>query len=278
MAVKSKALGRGLGALLDVSDTTPKTDIDINKIDLDKTQPRKNFDQDKLEELAQSVATHGIISPLILVEKNGRYRIVAGERRYRAARIAGLSTVPAVIRDFDEKQILEISIIENIQREDLNPIEEAEAISRLMKEHGYTQDNVAERLGRSRSAVANSLRLLGLPKSVRSLVIDEKLSQGHARALLSLKDHALMASAADHVIDKKMSVRETEEYVKRLMTEKPVKKAVMRDPEMISAEKTIGEKLDTKVSISGNGKRGKITLEYYSAEHLDALYELLTSK
>ena len=220
------------------------------------------------------------MQPLILKAKNGRYSIIAGERRYRAARKAGLKTVPAILKDADEKEILQISIIENIQREDLNPVEEAEAIARLMEQYQLNQEQVASMLGRSRSAVANTLRLMGLTKAVRKEVVEGRLSGGHARTLLPLG--ARMDEAAQKVIDEGLSVRQTEALVKRLLEEQSQPRAERikrhKSSEFQAAEKELGAFYETKVSLSGTEERGRIVMEYYSKEQLYALYEMLRRK
>ena len=279
-----KALGKGLGALMDIREEidqeqqkTP-SEIDIQLIDINPNQPRKNFDAEKLRELAESIRQHGIIQPLVLKPEKARYLIVAGERRYRAARMAGLKQVPAVIKEVTDQELLQLSIIENIQREDLNPLEEAEGIAELMAQFSLNQEEAAEILGRSRSAVANSLRLLNLPQSVKEAVVEGKLSAGHARALLAIKDKTLLEKAALYVLEKQFSVRETEHYVKRLLTEKPRVSAKPANLEFETAEREIGELLETKVHFKGSSKRGKIIIEYFSKEQLYALYEYLKGK
>lgn len=279
-----KALGKGLGALMDIREEidqeqqkTP-SEIDIQLIDINPNQPRKNFDAEKLRELAESIRQHGIIQPLVLKPEKARYLIVAGERRYRAARMAGLKQVPAVIKEVTDQELLQLSIIENIQREDLNPLEEAEGIAELMAQFSLNQEEVAEILGRSRSAVANSLRLLNLPQSVKEAVVEGKLSAGHARALLAIRDKTLLEKAALYVLEKQFSVRETEQYVKRLLTEKPRVSAKPANLEFETAEREIGELLETKVHFKGSSKRGKIIIEYFSKEQLYALYEYLKGK
>ena len=280
-----KGLGKGLGALMGSMDLPEEEkggvlEIPVNLIDPLKTQPRQNFDQEKLLELAESVKQHGILQPLILKAKNGRYSIIAGERRYRAARKAGLKTVPAILKDADEKEILQISIIENIQREDLNPVEEAEAIARLMEQYQLNQEQVASMLGRSRSAVANTLRLMGLTKAVRKEVVEGRLSGGHARTLRPRG--ARMDEAAQKVIDEGLSVRQTEALVKRLLEEQSQPRAERikrhKSSEFQAAEKELGAFYETKVSLSGTEERGRIVMEYYSKEQLYALYEMLRRK
>ena len=269
---KSKGLGRGLDALMggfeEVEEKAPEqalpssTEIDINLIDVNKDQARKSFDEAKLKELSESLVQHGIIQPLILTEKDGRYTIVAGERRYRAARMAGIKSVPAVIKDIDEDALLELSIIENIQREDLNPVEEAKAISLLMQEHGFTQEAVSKRIGRSRSAVANTLRLLVLPAKVQSFVESGELSAGHARTLVVLKDTDMIVEAAAYMMEHDLSVRAAEEYVKKLtLPKKPKAVKAEKTPEVKAAEANLSKKLDAKVTINGSAKKGKIVIE-----------------
>lgn len=278
---KKAALGKGLGALIDIREEIveeqkkPADEISINLIDINKEQPRKHFDEDKLRELSESIAQHGIIQPLVLKPtNNGRYIIIAGERRYRAARMAGLKQVPAVIKEVNDQQLLQLALIENIQREDLNAVEEAEAIRELVERYSLNQEEAAAILGRSRSAVANSLRLLALSETMQKYIIDGKLSAGHARALMGIKDKVLQEKAALHVIEQQFSVRDTEQYVKKLITpKKPAAKKI--NLEFEAAERELGEALETKVQLKGNVKRGRIVIEYFSKEQLYALYDLL---
>ena len=215
-----RALGKGLGALIDIQEETKSEQEEVHNaipiylIDINQKQPRKKFDEEKMQELADSIKQHGIIQPLVLKPENGRYLIIAGERRYRAARMAGLKQVPAVLKEVSEQELLQLSIIENIQREDLNSLEEAEGIADLMREFSLSQEKVAEILGRSRSAVANSLRLLNLPEKVKNDLVNGRLSAGHARSLLAIKDKQLQEKTAKYIIEKQMSVRETENYIK----------------------------------------------------------------
>lgn len=285
--MKQKGLGRGLGVFIDESvNLEPEgqgvTSVPIQKIDIYENQPRKFFDEEKLDELAASIKKHGVIQPLILKKQGSRYQIIAGERRYRAARLAGLKEVPAIFMDADEKETLEISIIENIQREDLNPIEEAEAVDMLMKSYGLTQEEVGERLGRSRSAVANTLRLLGLPEGVRKMVADGLLSAGHARTLIALKSQRAIADCAAVVVKNHLSVRDTEKLVKRMLEqgtkESRKKPARKKSSDMETAEKALSEALETKVSIEGDEEKGRVVLAYYSKEQLNSLYEFLMGK
>ncbi len=277
MNAKPKGLGRGLGALIgDVTEATaPDMNVSVNDIDVNREQPRRHFDEDKLTELCESIKVHGVLQPLLLKKSGDRFTIIAGERRFRAARMAGLKSVPAVVREFDERQSLEVAIIENIQREDLNPIEEAKAIRQLIDEYALTQEEVAARLSYSRSAVANLLRLLALPVAVEEDIITGKLSAGHARALLALKDEKLIVEQCKIVIDEQLSVRQTEALVKSVLERKP-KRAKKPAPEFTYAEREIGAALETKVAISGSNSRGAIKIEYYSSEQLEALIGVLS--
>lgn len=277
-----KALGKGLGALMGMEDASaeaekqPAREVDIQKIDINKEQPRKHFDEEKMQDLADSIRQHGVIQPLVVKpEANGRYTIIAGERRYRAARMVGLKQVPVVTKEVTDRELLQISMIENIQREDLNPLEEAQGIAALMEQFSLTQEDAAEILGRSRSAVANSLRLLNLPESVKKRIVAAELSAGHARALLAIKDRTLLEKAAAYVVEKQFSVRETESYVKRLLTERPRPQKKPQTPEFEAAEREIGEILETKVHFNGSDRRGRIVIEYFSKEQLYTLYEYL---
>lgn len=275
---KGRALGKGLGALIDDSVSVVKqegNEIDVALIDICTTQPRKFFDEEKLAELAESIKTYGIIQPLVLKTNGDRYTIIAGERRFRAARKAGLKKVPAIVKDVDEQQLLELSIIENIQREDLNPVEEALALDMLMREYKLTQEELSERLGKSRSAIANVVRLLALPKKTREMLSAGAISSGHARALLALKDGAAIDAAAEHIEKNALSVRETEAYVKKLLEPPKPKKEKKVSADIAEAQTQLGESLATKVIISGNAKKGRISIEYYSKEQLEELYEFL---
>jgi len=289
----SKGLGKGLGKGLDslIPDTavTEKTNkvkeeaseimININEIEPNRDQPRKNFDEDALMELAESIKLHGIIDPITLVKRDGYYMIVNGERRWRAAKIAGLKKVPATVRDYTERQIKEISLIDNIQREDLNPIEEALAYQSLISEFNLKQEDVAERVSKSRAAVANSVRLLKLSDEVQKMVAEDLISGGHGRALIAIENPDLQYQTAMKIFDEKLSVRDTEKLVKKILTEKPVpakkentdNKAVYRN-----LEEVLKEVMGTKVSIhNGNNGKGKIEIEYYSADELERITDLL---
>lgn len=256
--------------------------IPISKIEPNREQPRKNFDEDALQELAESIKQFGIIQPLIVQERDGYYEIIAGERRWRAARIASLKEVPVIIREYTSREVMEISLIENIQREDLNPIEEAGAYRRLMEEYNLKQDEVAQRVSKSRAAIANSVRLLNLDARVQDMIVAQMLSTGHARALLAVTDPEQQYQTAQKVFDEKLTVRDVEKLVRR-MNEAPVTPVKRQISEALQAVYTdlaerMKQTLGTKVSISPkSAQKGKIEIEYYSADELDRLCTLLNS-
>lgn len=288
----NKGLGRGLEALFGAFDnndnykniTTQKKgndtgvlEIDINKIKPNPNQPRKNFDQDTLNELAASIKVHGIVQPIVLNQQpDGQYLIIAGERRWRAANICGLKTVPAVIKNYTDKQIKEISIIENLQREDLNPIEAARAIKELMDEYGLTQETVSDRIGKSRSNVANTLRLLSLYPDVMEMVEKGKISSGHARCLVVIEDPKEQIRLAQMVVSKNLSVRDLEKAVKAYTN--PTKKVVVKEEQSLELKELINQMqktFATKVSAIGNDSKGRIYIDYYTRDDLDRIAELL---
>lgn len=283
---QQQRLGKGLGALIgDIPEKNEEKSngikmINVNDIDPNAGQPRKHFDSEKLEELAQSISTYGIVQPIIVQNSGTRYIIIAGERRYRAARLAGLKEVPVIIKEYSEAELMEVSLVENLQREDLNPIEEAQAMRMLMDEHNLTQDELSSRLGKSRSAVANTLRLLSLPEAVRTLVIDGELSSGHARCLVALDRDEDKQRLALKIVSQGLSVRATEELVKALNNQVPnERKKEKAKPEIKEAEKTLTAALGTRVQISGDMKRGKIIVQYYNQDQLNTLYDfLMTNK
>ena len=279
MAMK-KGLGRGLDALLgDYTQPTPEgvQQVDIRRIDTNAGQPRKDFDQEKLQELADSIRQHGVVQPILLRQNGERYVIVAGERRFRAARLAGLDQVPAIVKDLDEAQVMEVALIENLQREDLNPIEEAAAIRFLMQQHDLTQEEVSKRLSKSRPAIANSLRLLSLPEPVQAYLRNGKLQAGHARALAGLQDPEAQAVLADKIVGEGLSVRAAESLAREQGQKPPrqKKEPPATDPDLAAAETSLREWLGTKVSIQGSSQRGRIIIEYYNAELLQGIYDLL---
>ena len=275
-----KGLGRGLDALL--GDYTQPThegvqQVDIRRIDTNAGQPRKDFDQEKLQELADSIRQHGVVQPILLRQNGERYVIVAGELRFRAARLAGLEKVPAIVKDLDEAQVMEVALIENLQREDLNPIEEAAAIRFLMQQHDLTQEEVSKRLSKSRPAIANSLRLLTLPEPVQAYLRNGKLQAGHARALAGLQDPEAQAVLADKIVGEGLSVRAAESLAREQGQKPPrqKKEPPATDPDLAAAEASLREWLGTKVSIQGSSQRGRIVIEYYNAELLQGIYDLL---
>ena len=256
--------------------------VKISKVEPNRTQPRKQFDEDALVELSESIKQFGILQPLLVSDKGDYYEIIAGERRWRAAKLAGLKEVPVIIKEFNDQQVVEISLIENIQREDLNPIEEAIAYKRLINEFKLKQDSIAERVSKSRTAVTNSLRLLKLDERVQQMLIDEMISAGHARAILAIPDKDKQASVAMKVFDEKLSVRETEKLVKHIV-EPPKKKA---EKQVNTAEDAIYESLEEKMKgIVGTrvfihrkkNNKGKIEIEYYSRDELERIIELFES-
>ena len=288
MAIK-KGLGKGLDSMIPEKKTKAeiKADADnslvevkISEIDPNIGQPRKKFDEDELLELAESIKIHGVIQPIIVTKRGKRYEIIAGERRWRASKLAGITKIPAVIREYTDKEIMEVSLIENIQRQDLNPIEEAVAFKNLIDEYKMKQDDLAERVSKSRSAITNALRLLKLDDKVKAMLAEGLISTGHARALLAVEDKNKQQILATRIFDEKLSVRETEKLVKQILENKESKK------EKKSSEKLIYKKLEdslksiigSKVSIKSkdNGK-GKIEIDYYSIEELDRITELLSN-
>lgn len=294
MAAK-RGLGKGIDAMISGDDTKAKKvvkevikevdTIDINKIEPNNNQPRKNFNEDKIHELAESIKQHGLIEPLIVQKgKKGFYTIIAGERRWRAAREAGIKEIPVVVKEYSDQQVMEIALIENIQREDLNAIEEAEAYERLIKDFNLKQDEVAERVSKSRVAITNSLRLLKLDPRVREMIIEDKIKSGHARALLSVTDLEEQYQLAVMIFDNSMSVRETEKMVKKYLTDKdkPAKQIKEKDTQTELIYRDYEEKLKTvigtKVNINNKGRgKGKIEIEYFSPDEFDRIFSMMMS-
>ena len=286
MATKKGGLGKGLGALIasydeydDFKDKEGTNDIEITKIFANPNQPRRNFDESALNELATSIKTHGVIQPLIVNnQKDGTYMIIAGERRYRASKIAGLDKIPCIVKDYSEKQIKEIAIIENLQREDLNPIESARAIRQLMDEYNMTQEVVSERIGVSRSNIANTLRLLALCPEVIKLVEENRLSAGHARCLVPIQNYSQQIKLAMSACDNKLSVRDMERLVKNVLNPKTPAHKIVQE-QSIELKELVNEMqrtFATKVSVMGNDKKGRIYIDYYSRDDLDRISELIT--
>lgn len=275
---KRKSIGEGNA---EKGVKQPETFVKITMVEPNRDQPRKNFDEDALLELSESIKQFGLLQPILVQDRHTYYEIIAGERRWRAAKLANLKEIPVIIKNYTEQEIVEISLIENIQREDLNPIEEAQAYKRLLTEFNLKQDEVAERVAKSRTAVTNSMRLLKLCDEVQQMVITDMLSTGHARALLSIEDKEQQYIIAQKIFDEKLSVREVEKLVKNLnKPEKPVKEKE-RDLSFIyqEIEEKLKEYLATKVMVTskGNGS-GKIEIEFFSHEDVDRIYELLTRK
>ena len=297
-AAKKGGLGKGLDSLITDKVGTGKaissrktaekkevnpadgTLVNINKVEPNRDQPRKNFDEDALLELAESIKQFGVLQPLIVQEKDGYYEIIAGERRWRAAKMANLKEIPVIIKKLTEQEIVEISLIENIQRENLNPIEEAIAYKRLLTEFNLKQDEVAERVSKSRTAVTNSMRLLKLNEKVQQMVIDDMISTGHARALLGISNLEKQNIVAQKIFDEKLSVRDTEKLVKEIKNPKKPKEKVKTVNDFIYKDlaNKMKEVMGTKVSIAskGNGK-GKIEIEYYSDEELERMFDMIMS-
>ena len=280
MANKNTGLGKGLSALLgddfSMNPSQAPSTLPISQVESCAGQPRKHFDQEKLEELAESIRQHGIIQPLTVRKlSSGYYQIIAGERRWRAARLAGLTEVPAVIIEADDRKAMELAMIENLQREDLSPMEEAEGYKMLVEDYGLTQEQAAQRVGKSRSAVANALRLLALSPALRQMVEDGRLSAGHARALLPLAA-ALQEQAAATVLKNDLSVRQTEQLVKRLQAApKPEKKPSPTVNYVAEAERELSGKLGRACHIAHGKKKGRIEIEYYGVDDLNDLLEAL---
>ncbi|MCI5518107.1 ParB/RepB/Spo0J family partition protein [Roseburia sp. MUC/MUC-530-WT-4D] len=295
MATKKSGLGKGLDSLItdkvgknttvkektEEKEATDGVMLNINKVEPNRDQPRRNFDEDALLELAESIKQFGILQPLLVQKKDDYYQIVAGERRWRAAKMAGIKEVPVIIKQLSDQEIMEISLIENIQRENLNPIEEALAYKRLLNEFNLKQDEVAERVSKSRTAVTNSMRLLKLNEKVQQMVIDEMLTTGHARALLGIDDQEKQFLVAQKIFDEKLSVRDTEKLVKKLQKEKKENKdtADLKDEKLEAIYRDLEEQIKqifgTKVYIKQkNAKEGKVEIEYYSQDELDRIVDM----
>lgn len=296
MVAGSRGLGKGLDSMIpqkvmqtkdnktdirakkNEDNVSRETLININQIEPNKSQPRRNFNEDSLHELADSIKLFGIIQPLILQKRDKYYEIIAGERRWRAAKVAGLKEVPAIVKDYSSQEIVEIALIENIQREDLNPIEEAIAFQKLINEYKLKQDEVAERVSKSRTAIANSMRLLKLDQRVQQMLIDDMISSGHARALITLEDGEIQYQIATKIFDEKLSVRETEKLVKKLL--EPVKEEEQDKGKDLSfiyhdIEEKIKEIIGSKVQVKQKTEdKGKIEIEYYSKDEFERIIEL----
>ncbi|WP_122644623.1 ParB/RepB/Spo0J family partition protein [Luxibacter massiliensis] len=301
MAVKRNGLGKGLDSLIPDKNTKNNTTyqveekavdhpgesnnfgeilVKINKVEPNREQPRKEFDEDSLLELADSIKQFGILQPLLVQKKKDYYEIIAGERRWRAAKIAGIKEVPVVIKEYTAQEIVEISLIENIQRENLNPIEEAMAYKRLLEEFSLKQDEVAERVSKSRTAVTNSMRLLKLSAKVQQMIVDDMITTGHARALLAIDDEEQQFIIANKIFDEKLSVRETEKLVKTLKNPKKIQKVEKKENTFIytNIEEKMKNIIGTKVNVNAKSDgKGKIEIEYYSEDELERIFDLILS-
>ena len=285
----SSGLGRGLDALLggtpsvlDSAESSGVTTLPIAKVEPNAAQPRKQFDPEALSDLADSIATHGVLQPItVRLLQTGYYQIISGERRWRAARQAGLTEIPVLVIEADDRKVMELSLIENLQREDLNPIEEAAGYDKLMREFGLTQEECAERVGKSRPAVANALRLIHLPEPIQAMVEDGRISAGHARALLGVKDPAAQQKLAEKIAEEDLSVRQTEALVKALNTPKKEPKQAPKDPASVDyaavAAKELGDKLGRRVKIVTGKRKGRLELEYYGVDDLNDLLDALSA-
>lgn len=290
MTAKKKGLGRGLDSLLGVTEPTvvsvetvqpvsQKNDengvveLKIALVEPNREQPRKQFDEDKLEVLAQSIRTHGVVQPILVKQREkGYYMIIAGERRWRAAKLAGLKTIPAIIKNFEEQKVMEIALVENLQREDLNPIDTANGYRFLSERFSMTQEEISERVGKSRSAIANTLRLLTLPEGVQEQLFHGTLSEGHARALIGLPAEDALA-VAEKIRIQHLSVRETEALLKKMKQPTETKQIPEKDVHHRAVEKSLSEKLGTRVQLLPGQKKGKIVIEYYSTDELNHILE-----
>ena len=292
--MKKRGLGKGLDALFQSYDSFESTEdtgssetlegrvleLSIYDIDPNPDQPRRNFEQNSIQDLSQSIMEHGVVQPIIVKpSEKDRYTIIAGERRWRAARAAGLNKIPAIVKDIDEKEMLELALIENLQREDLNPIEEAEGIHSLIDNYGLTQEQVAKRLGKSRPSITNALRLLRLPKQVRNLLEEGKITTGHARALLALNNQTKIMELAELIVEKNLSVRETENLIKNIKENRRLKKkskTIEKPSFIMELESRMEEYLGTKVTIQQGKKKGVIEIEYYGNDDLERIIKKIS--
>ena len=276
-----KGLGRGLDALISSTNTLDEgrsiVEIRINEVEPNIEQPRKVFDQEKLETLAESIKEHGVVQPIIVRKEGSRYVIVAGERRWRASKIAGLKTIPVIIKDLSAREVMEIALIENLQREDLNPIEEAEAYQKLMEEYEMTQEDVAKIVGKSRAAIANSVRLLTLTNEIKEMLLDGRITSGHARTLITIPDMERQNELAKEIVEKNLSVREIEklaalENKKSALRKKPISK---NNIEVTNLEEKLRTAYGTKINLVRGKNKGKIVFEYYSNDEFDRIIDIL---
>lgn len=279
-----KGLGKGLDALISSTNDLDQQnnnilDLKINDVEPNSQQPRKVFDQEKLEALAESIRTHGVVQPIIVRKEEDRYILVAGERRWRASKLAGLKTIPVIVKDLSSKENMEIALIENLQREDLNPIEEAEAYQKLLNDHEMTQEDVAKVVGKSRAAIANSVRLLNLSSEIRNMLIDGRLTSGHARTLVTISDEDRREKLAAEIVEKSLNVREAEK-----LSSKEEKKPSVKNKDKTSKtiyvqdmEERLQTLYGTKITLTGGKEKGKIVFEFFSMDEFERLIELLTN-
>jgi len=286
---KNKGLGRGLEALMGeaaigIREKDGKGSgieyIDINNIKPNRNQPRKVFSEEKIIELADSIKEHGVIQPLIVRAADSGYELVAGERRWRAARTAGLKEVPCILRELTEEENMLLAVVENMQREDLNPIEEAEGLGNMIEAFGLTQEQISKSVGKSRPYITNALRLLKLPDEIKEKISSGKISQGHGRVLLTVSDRKKQVDLADRIVKEELSVRVTEALAegKKEQYKKPKTRRMTKNPDVLQIERELKDALGTKVSINMTGKKGRIEIEYYSKEELERLIDILKQK
>jgi len=285
MAAKPRGLGKGLNAIIgadvvsEVIDRPRAVEIPVDRLSPNPFQPRRSFTEEGLEQLADSIRHHGILQPIVVRPSGDGYQLIAGERRWRAAQIAGLQRIPAVVRELDDPSMVQVALIENLQREDLNPIEEASAYRRLMDEFNMTQEQLSSTIGRSRPAIANAVRLLNLPTEIQRAVEERKLSEGHARCLLAISDQEDQLKVAAQIIANGLNVRQAEELVRgttRDVSRETIRKRTSEDdPDAVRLTQRLGERLGTRVKLSGSVRKGKLEIEYYSTEDLDRILEII---
>lgn len=278
-----KGLGRGLDALISSTNSLEEasnivSEVKINEVEPNIEQPRKAFDQEKLETLAESIKEHGVVQPIIVRKEGARFIIIAGERRWRASKLAGLKTIPVIVKDISTKEVMEIALIENLQREDLNPIEEAEAFQKLIDEYEMTQEEVAKVVGKSRAAIANSVRLLNLTNEIKEMLLEGQITSGHARTLITVTDKERQKEIAKQIIEKNLNVRDTEKLAAREEKKPNLKqKSILKnDIEILDLEEKLRIAYGTKINLVRGKNKGKIIFEYYSNDEFDRIIEILT--
>ncbi len=285
MAAKPRGLGKGLNAIIgadivsEVIDRPRAIEIPVDRLSPNPFQPRRSFTEEGLEQLAESIRRHGVLQPIVVRPSGDGYQLIAGERRWRAAQIAGLQRIPAVVRELDDSSMVQVALIENLQREDLNPIEEASAYRRLMDEFNMTQEQLSSAIGRSRPTIANAVRLLNLPAEIQRAVEEKRLSEGHARCLLAISDQGDQLKVAAEIIANGLNVRQAEELVKgttRNVSRETIRRGTSEEnPDAVRLTQRLGERLGTKVKLSGSVRKGKLEIEYYSSEDLDRILEII---